>query len=151
MIRRLWVVPACAIVLAATACKRDTASDTGTIGSGTGTATAPAAQVRVDEIRLGNSIGSDNRVAAESATFRPNETIYASIRTAGSAPSAALVARWTFQDGQVVSEDSRTIAPEGAAVTEFHIANPGGWPKGDYKLEVTIDGRSAGTKDFKVE
>ena len=149
MIRRLWVVPACAILLAATACKRDTASDTGTIG--TGTANAPATQVRVDEIRLGNSIGSDNRVTNESTTFRPNETIFASIRTAGSAPSAAVVARWTFQDGQVVSEDSRTIAPDGAAVTEFHIANPGGWPKGDYKLEVTIDGRSAGTKDFTVE
>ena len=150
MIRRLWVVPACALVLAASACKRDTASDTGTIGAGTGTGTAATA-VRVEELRLGNSIGADNRVATESSTFRPNETIYASIRTAGSAPSASLAARWTFQDGQVVSEDSRTIAPDGTANTEFHISNPGGWPKGDYKLEVTIDGRPAGSKDFKVE
>lgn len=149
MIRRLWLAPACALLLAAAACTRDTARDTGTIGD-TGTTTTTEA-VRVDEIRLGNSIGADNRVANESDTFRPNETIYASIRTAGTAPSATLAARWTFQDGQVVSEDTRTIAPTGTSTTEFHIANPSGWPKGNYTLTVTVDGQSAGTKQFRVE
>lgn len=149
MIRRLWLAPACALLLAAAACNRDTARDTGTVG-GTGTTTTTEA-VRVDEIRLGNSIGADNRVANESGTFRPNETIYASIRTAGTAPSATLAARWTFEDGQVVSEDTRTIAPTGTSTTEFHIANPSGWPKGNYTLTVTVDGQSAGTKQFRVE
>ena len=149
MIRRLWLAPACALLLAAAACNRDTARDTGTIGD-TGTTTMTEA-VRVDEIRIGNSIGADNRVANESDTFRPNETIYASIRTAGTAPSATLAARWTFEDGQVVSEDTRTIAPTGTSTTEFHIANPSGWPKGNYTLTVTVDGQSAGTKQFRVE
>jgi len=35
-------------------------------------------------------------------------------------------------------------------VTEFHISKPGGWPEGDYKVEVMLNGASAGTKSFKV-
>jgi hypothetical protein len=155
MYRRLWLASICAVALTASACGRDTA-DTGAAGTATGTGTgtttgAPTAALTVDEIRTGKTIGADNRVVDETNEFAPNETIYASVRTAGSAPSATLVAKWTFQDGQVVSEDSRTIAPNGAAVTEFHISQPAGLPKGNYKLEVTMDGRSVGTKDFEVK
>ena len=152
MYRRLWLASLCAVALSAGACNRDTA-DTGAAGTGTGTGTmnAPAAAVSVDEIRTGKTIGADNRVAAETSEFAPTETVYASVRTTGSAPSATLVARWTFQDGQVVSEDTRTIAPNGPAVTEFHISQPAGLPKGNYKVEVTLDGRSVGSKDFSVK
>jgi len=149
MNRRLWLAPLCAVALVAGACNRDTA-DTGAAG-GTGTMSAPAAAVAVDEIRTGKTIGADNRVVEETNDFAPTETIYASVRTTGTAPSATLVAKWTFQDGQVVSEDSRTIAPNGAAVTEFHTSQPAGLPKGNYKVEVSLDGRSVGTKDFEVK
>lgn len=150
MYRSLWLASICAVALTASACKRD-AADTGAAGTGTTTTSAPAAALRVDEIRTGKAIGADNRVAQETNEFAPTETIYASVGTSGSAPSATLVAKWTFQDGQVVSEDSRTIAPNGPAVTEFHISQPAGLPKGNYKVEVTMDGRSVGTKDFEVK
>ena len=152
MYRRLWLASICAVALSAGACNRDTA-DTGAAGTGTGTGTmnTPAAAVSVDEIRTGKTIGADNSVADETNEFAPTETVYASVRTTGSAPSATLVARWTFQDGQVVSEDTRTIAPNGSAVTEFHISQPAGLPKGNYKVEVSLDGRPVGSKDFSVK
>lgn len=149
-LRRALEASACALLLAGGACKpadRDTAAT----GTTTPPATAPAVELRADEIRLGNSIGGDNRVTNETDDFRPTETIYASVRTIGSAPSANITARWTFQDGQVVNEETRTIAPDGSATTEFHIAKPSGWPKGDYKVEFMVDGKSAGTKDFSVK
>ncbi len=149
MYRSLWLASICAVALTASACKRD-AADTGTAGTTT-TTTPAAAPVSVSEIRTGKAIGADNRVADETSEFAPTETIYASVATTGSAPSATLVARWTFQDGQVVSEDTRTIAPNGPAVTEFHISQPAGLPKGNYKVEVTMDGRSVGSKDFTVK
>lgn len=149
MTRRFWLAAACALTLTtAGACNRD-AADT---GAGTGTATTtPANTVSAGEIRLGNAVGADKRVTNETDDFRPTETIYASVATTGIAPNANLVARWTYQDGQVVSTDSITIAPNSSEYTEFHISNPGGFPAGDYKLEVFMNGQSVGTKDFDVE
>jgi hypothetical protein len=151
MTRRFWLATACALTLmTAGACNKDT-RDTAA-GTGTGTATTtPATTVTGGEIRLGNSIGADKRVANETDDFQPTETIYASVATTGVAPNASLVARWTYQDGQVVSTDSMNIAPNSAEYTEFHISNPGGFPAGDYKVEVFVNGQSVGSKDFEVK
>ncbi len=111
---------------------------------------APAA-VQVASFDLGKAVGPDMKVVAPSTSFGVRDTIYVSIATTGSSAAATLATRWTFQDGQVVHEDSRTIAPTGPAVTEFHIMNPAPWPTGDYKVEVLLDGVSAGTKDFTVK
>jgi hypothetical protein len=53
-------------------------------------------------------------------------------------------------DGTPVSTDSRSIVPSGTDVTEFSIQKADGWPKGDYKVEVTLDGAPVATKTFKV-
>jgi hypothetical protein len=106
--------------------------------------------VRVTDVDLGLRVGSDKRVTDKTDSFRPSETVYVSVKTEGTAPSATLKARWTFQDGQVVQESSQTIAPTGTAVTEFHVSNPAGWPKGSYKVEVFLNGSSMETESFKV-
>ena len=77
--------------------------------------------------------------------------IFASVATNGSAPSATVHAKWTFQDGQTVKDDSRAITPSGPAVTEFSIQKPGGWPKGTYKVDVSVDAGPVTTKNFRVE
>jgi hypothetical protein len=46
---------------------------------------------------------------------------------------------------------SETIAPTGPAATEFHISKTGGWPTGQYRVEVTANGVPAGSKDFTVQ
>ena len=83
--------------------------------------------VRVSEVQLGRSIGADKRVAAPLTEFSPNDSVYASVVTDGSAPNATVSARWTYEDGQVVEETTQTITPSGTAVTEFHVSRPGGW------------------------
>ena len=65
--------------------------------------------------------------------------------------AATVMARWTFEDGQVVQESSQAIAPAGDAYTEFHISKASGLPKGKYKVEVFLDSKSAGTKEFEVK
>jgi hypothetical protein len=112
--------------------------------------TAPAPAITIANIDLGNAIGADNRVTTPASTFKPADTIYAAVATNGSAPSTTIVARWTYQDGQVVNESSQTIAPTGPAVTTFNIAKPDGWPVGKYKVEVLIDGTSVGQREFDV-
>jgi hypothetical protein len=133
-----------AAVLSA-ACTRtsENPDTTGTTGTGVG--------VRVAQVDIGRSLTADKAISDSTDSFKPNETIYASIATEGTAATAALKARWTYQDGQIVDESTQTIAPTGAARTEFHIAKPDGWPAGKYKLEVFLNGSSAATRDFQVE
>jgi len=106
--------------------------------------------LKVRTIQVGRTLNSDNSVGTITTQFKPADTIYVSIKTEGTASSATLGARWTFQDGQVVDESKQTIAPTGDAFTEFHISKPDGWPAGKYKVEVMLDGASAGSKDFEV-
>ena len=84
-------------------------------------------------------------------TFSPQDTIYAAVSTTGTAANATLSAKWTYQDGQTVNDSSQTIAPSGPAVTTFHISKPDGWPAGNYKVEVSLDGKSVASKDFSVK
>jgi hypothetical protein len=115
---------------------------TGTTGTGAG--------IRVSQIDMGRSLNADKTINDNTDSFKPNDAIYASIATEGSAATATLKARWTYQDGQVVNESTQTIAPTGNARTEFHISKPDGWPTGKYKLEAFLNGSSSATKDFEV-
>jgi hypothetical protein len=111
--------------------------------------TAPApAGVTVTTVDLGNSVGADNRVTAPATSFAGTDTIHASVATAGA--GGDLTARWTFQDGQVVDTQDKTI-PAGAQVTDFSISKPDGWPAGQYKLEVMNNGMVVQTREFDVK
>lgn len=111
----------------------------------------PAPAVTVTDLSLGNSVGADKKVEMPTDTFSPKDTIFASVSTVGSAASSVIAVKWTFGDGQTVKEDSKTIAPTGPAVTEFSIQKPKGWPKGNYKVEVTVDGKPGPSKTFTVK
>ena len=130
------------VVAAGCGRKTDTGGTTGTTGTTT---------VKVTDVTLGRAIGGDKAITDPTDKFRPTDTIYASVTTDGSAPSATLRARWTFEDGQAVDESSRTIAPNNRERTEFHISKPNGWPAGKYKLEVFLNDQSVETKTFEVQ
>lgn len=114
---------------------------------------APApAPLAVASVDLGNAVDADGKkVTAPTTTFAAKDTIYAAVTTTGSAPTATLTAKWTYQDGQLVNSSDQTLAPNGEAVTTFHIAKPDGWPAGNYKVEISLDGKSVASKDFSVK
>ena len=78
-----------------------------------GTTGTTGVDVRVSHIDMGRSLNADKTISDNSNSFKANDTIYASVATVGTAPTAALKARWTYQDGQVVNESTQTIAPTG--------------------------------------
>jgi hypothetical protein len=124
---------------------------------GPATAPPPGTQslLTVAEIDVGRSVATDKTIADKTDTFRPGDTFYVAVKTVGAAPTANLVARWSYEDGQRVSEGTQTISPSGPTVTEFHVSRPSGtgegWPTGDYKVEIVLNGVSAGTEKFKVQ
>src|SRR5689334_9694488 len=83
---------------------------------------ATGAAGRVSRIDIGRSLNADKTINGNTESFKPGDTIYASIVTESTTAPATLKARWTYQDGQVVNESSQTIAPAGDARTEFHIS-----------------------------
>lgn len=111
-------------------------------------APAPVAATTVNSVDLGNTIGADNKIATPNATFASKDPVYASVTTDGPNPGK-LGARWTFQDGQVVHEETKDI-PAGPQVTQFQITKPDGWPVGKYKLEVMLDGAMVQSREFEV-
>ena len=136
----------CAVVMFIAAGCGSKPADTGGTAGTTGTTA-----VKVTDVSLGRAIAGDKSISDGTDKFRANDTIYASVTTDGSAPSATLRARWTFEDGQTVDESTRTIAPGNRERTEFHISKPNGWPAGKYKVEVFLNDQPSGTKNFEVQ
>ena len=118
------------------------------------TAPAPApAGVAVSSLTAGSAIGADKKVAVATETFAKTDTMYVSVDTTGSG-TADLAAKWTYRKGDqvaVVNEESMTVNATGPATHEFHVSKPDGWPAGEYQVEVTLNGQSAGSKKLTVK
>ena len=108
-----------------------------------------ASELRVTTIQLGRSINADSTVANHTTTFGPRDTVYVSIHVSGSA-SGTIGVRWTYM-GRVVGEPKKQVSFRGGGATEFHLQNAGGFPPGDYTVEVFLNDQSVGTRDFRVE
>jgi hypothetical protein len=152
--RRTMICAAAVALAAATACgNKDNQPPQGAAGS---VATPPATSgqpttVQVADVKIGKAVGTNKQIVNETDTFTPRDTIFASVHTTGTAQSTPIVARWTFQDGQVVDERTESISPAGDTYTEFHIAKPTAWPTGKYTLHVLVNGQETQTKDFTVK
>jgi hypothetical protein len=110
--------------------------------------TSPATGVTVTTVDLGNAVGADNRVTAPATSFATTDPVHASVATDGAGGN--LTAKWTFQDGQVIDTQDKTV-PAGAQVTDFSISKPGGWPAGHYKLEISDNGMVVQTREFDIK
>lgn len=118
---------------------------------------APAPTASVTAVDLGSAVGPDLKVTTATATFKPKDTIYASITTATSDPAASvpgkLGVQWTYNDASgptSVNQESKDVAFTGAGTNEFHIAKPDGFPVGKYKVDVSLDGNVVQSKEFEV-
>jgi|SRR5688572_442820 len=116
-------------------------------------APAPAAGVTAGAIEVGKAVGPDKKVTTPVQAFAKGDTFYVSVDTTG-AGTATLKAKWTYHKGgqvTVVSEsEPLKIMPAGPETSEFHVSKPGGWPAGEYQVEVFLDDKSVGVRNFTV-
>jgi hypothetical protein len=159
-IRRQWhhfVLPLAVLVLLAACGKQPTPPPAPAPAPAPVATPAPApvpppapVGVQVASIDLGTAAAPAQPGSTVPAVFASTDSIQAVVATTGTAAAATLAAKWTYQDGQTVNESTQTIAPTGPASTTFTIEKPDGWPAGKYTVEITLDGASAGKKDFEV-
>jgi hypothetical protein len=112
-------------------------------------APAPAA-LHVTGVETGKGVNADKSIKDDAHDFGVRDTIWVSVKTEG-AGSGKLGAKFTYKDGQTVKDVSQDIAPTADTYSEFHIDKKTAWPKGDYKVLVTLNGDSVGVKDFTVK
>ena len=127
-------------------------------GVATGSTSAGTTQnalVVVTGVDTGNAVGADLRISAPMTSFAPTDDIYAAVATSTSDPAASLPgklgAKWTHVDSnQVVHEESRDVVFAGNGVTDFQISKPGGWPTGNYQVEISLNGALVQARGFQI-
>jgi hypothetical protein len=113
------------------------------------TAACSNAPLSLANIQLGRSLNPDRSIASITTLFKPSETIYVSVQT-NEAGSGTVGVKWMFGT-QVIDEPTKQVSYDGPASTEFHMQNSGGFPAGDYSVEIFLDGQSVGKRVFKVD
>lgn len=144
-----------AIALFAAACGKKDAPKPAEPPVAAAPAPAPPAPLAVASIDLGKGIDSTQAITGATAAFAAKDTIYASVSTSGAGTGATIGAKWSWvrKDGTLkqINETSQTITTTGPSHTEFHLAKASAWPKGTYRVEITLNGAAAGSKDFTVQ
>jgi hypothetical protein len=105
--------------------------------------------LHITTIQLGRSLNADHSVSEFTTIFAPHDTVHLSVLTTGGG-SGTLSVRWTY-GGSLVGESQKRVADRDFAATNFPLRSAGGFPPGQYSAEVFLDGRSVGTRTFKVQ
>ena len=101
-------------------------------------------------------IGKDKTVSSESSSFARNDTIYA-VAAVANAPGAVKVkGLLAFEDVEgekagPIPGLEKTIDLPGSGTATYTFTPPtSGWPKGKYRIEVTLIDDSGAQKDLKA-
>ncbi|HEV3486782.1 MAG TPA: hypothetical protein VG106_15330, partial [Vicinamibacterales bacterium] len=103
----------------------------------------------VTGLQLGRALNADGTVAGHTTTFGPDDTVHVSVLTSG-VGSATLSARWVYRD-RVLDEPQKRVSYRDNAATAFTLRSGGTFPLGEYRVEVFLDGKAAGTREFRVD
>jgi len=100
-------------------------------------------------IQVGRSLNQDRSISSITTLFKPNETVYVAVQTKAAGKGTVSV-KWKYGT-RVIDEPSKQVNYDGPASTEFHMQNSGGFPPGDYSVDVFLDGVQVGSRTFKVD
>ena len=105
----------------------------------------------VSSVEIGSSVDANNGIRASGTSFAPKDNIYAAVKTEGEG-HAISAAKWTCNGDQTVHQHSKTLDTIGAArTTTFMISKPDGFPAGDDKVEISLDGKPVASRNFSVK
>jgi hypothetical protein len=105
--------------------------------------------LNITTIQLGRTLNADQSVAEFTTIFAPHDTVHLSVLTSGGG-SGTISVRWTY-GSSLVGESQKQVADRDFAATEFPLHSAGGFPPGQYSVEIFLDGKSVGTRPFKVQ
>lgn len=112
---------------------------------------APPAPSIADVVLAKGFDASWNAVEPTTA-FKPKDRINALVKTANAVPGNAVAATWWYvKTNQIVKSDTIALVQPGTNNTQFFIERAKGWPTGDYRLDVTLNGGAPRSTAFQVQ
>lgn len=107
-------------------------------------------EFKIVSVLLGKSLDPDRVVQSDTEHFGRKDKIYATVLSTGEHQGLRLQAKWLAPDGSTVAETEQPLVPNGPTATSFSIANPDGWPEGNYELRIAINGSPMQARTFQV-
>lgn len=108
-------------------------------------------EFKLVSVLLGTSLDADGIVVGDRQRFVADDKIQATVLSTGAHPGLSLSARWLAPDGSTIAETAQELAPAGPTASTFSLANPAGWPAGEYQLTIAANGYPLQTRRFRVE
>jgi len=112
----------------------------------------------VSDATLANAVDRDGRPINASTTFLVNaEVIYLSVRLNNAPANTQVLVKLTYQGGEMPGLANTTMynntkTGQGTGYLAFAMTPPpGGFPQGDYLVQVTANGQEVTSTPFKVE
>ena len=101
-------------------------------------------------------IGKDKAVSSETSSFAPNDTVYVVGKVANAPGAVKVKGLLAFEDvegekaGPIPGLEKTLDLPGDGTATYTFTPPTAGWPKGKYKVEVTLMDDSGAQKDQKT-
>jgi len=95
------------------------------------------------------SVDANFKAVDPTTTFKPTDTFYTSVEVKDLLKGNKVVAKYIF--GTQIQEIPLEMDKDGSGFLSFSL-KPGanGWPEGDWKVEISLNGTLAQTVEFKV-
>lgn len=148
---------ACLLAVALVAgCSRETPPSTGAASTTAAADTAPLPTLapigdyRLLEVHLGRTVDAEGRVSEALDAFAPADTLHLSV--VGSATSTALTlsVRWLDAAGTVIATSEQALPAGQASVASFQLKHPAGWPSGNYRVELAVNGQAIDHRAYVI-
>ena len=144
-----------AALMTVAACKKgDKADSSSTTPPAMAPTPTPPPAATAQTIFTGRRIGDNKQISDSTSMFNARDTMYVVVTTANTPSGGNMMAKWTFETGAVVDSIMQTVektdSVKTTAVTEFHIMKKNPWPAGKYTVDISLDGRSLGTRTVEV-
>ncbi len=105
---------------------------------------------RIVDVKLSDKGDSTKLTGTMTDQFNPRDGVFMSIHTEGTAGKYTLSSKWLTPTGDTLTEYSQAIATANPTDTIFSLSKPDGWAKGQYKVELSINGKPLRTVPFTV-
>jgi hypothetical protein len=105
---------------------------------------------KVLDVKLADKADGKMLTGLMTDQFKPSDGVFMSIHTDGTANKFTLSSKWLTPNGDTLTEYSQVITSAGPNDTIFSLSKPDGWAKGEYRVELSINGRLMKTVPFTV-
>lgn len=105
---------------------------------------------KITDVKLSDNADEKKLTGMMTSQFKPTDGVFMSIRTEGTAGKYTLSSKWLTPTGETLTEYSQAINAGGVNDTIFSLSKPDGWAPGEYKVELSINGKLLKTVPFNV-